>query len=397
MIVILMTVTLDAIGIGLALPVIPTLLRELSHESQIASRFGVFMAIYPLMQFLFSPVLGRLSDRFGRRPILLVSLAGAAIDYLIMGLSPVLSVLYCGRVLAGVTGASMAVATAYIADISTPDERSKRFGYMNACFGLGFVAGPLLGGVIGSLSPRYPFLVAALFNGLNLLLGFFVLPESRTERDAEFKSESRNVFGAIAALRGNRALVPLLTVFFLIQLIGQIPGSLWIVYGEDRFGWDVRMVGLTFASFGILHAIAQAFFTEPTTRRFGEQGAILIGIMADCLAFVAMALITRGWMVFTIMILFTTGGIALPAFQSLLSRQVKEEHQGEFQGTLVSITALTEVFGPIAATRIYSHSPASLPGLIWIVGAGLYVLCIPVVLSRMARIPAPLAAGVESD
>src|SRR4051794_8224763 len=179
LVVILATVIIDAAGIGLALPVIPTLLRELSHETRIAGRFGYFMAIYPFMQFLFSPVLGRLSDRFGRRPVLLVSLGVATVDYLIMGLSPVLSVLYVGRALAGMTGANLAVATAYIADLSGPDERARRFGYMNACFGLGFVAGPLLGGLVGGVSPRYPFLLAALFSGLNLAMGIFVLGESR--------------------------------------------------------------------------------------------------------------------------------------------------------------------------------------------------------------------------
>src|SRR3954468_9426297 len=178
LIVIMATVVLDAVGIGLALPVIPTLLRELSHETRIAGRFGYFMAIFPFMQFLFSPMLGRLSDRLGRRPVLLVSLGVATVDYLTMGLSPILAILYVGRAFAGMTGANLAVATAYIADISSPDERARRFGYMNACFGLGFVAGPLLGGLAGSLSPRYPFLLAALFSGLNLHLGIFVLPES---------------------------------------------------------------------------------------------------------------------------------------------------------------------------------------------------------------------------
>ena len=357
LIVILATVTLDAVGIGLALPVIPTLLRELSHETRIAGRFGYFMAIYPFMQFLFSPVLGRLSDRFGRRPVLLVSLGVATVDYLTMGLSPLLAVLYLGRALAGMTGANLAVATAYIADISGPDERARRFGYMNACFGLGFVAGPLLGGLVGSLSPRYPFLLAALFSGLNLLMGIFVLRESH-KTGSEPEKKGRSFVASLLSIRDNRTLLPLLLIYFLVNLIGQIPGSLWIINGEDRFGWDVWMVGLTFAAFGILHAVAQAFFTEPTTRRLGERGAILLGVACDCAAFVAMAMITKGWMVFAIMFLFTAGGIALPAFQALLSRQVSEEHQGELQGTLVSLTSLTEVVGPIAATSIYAAAAA---------------------------------------
>ena len=311
LIVILATVVLDAVGIGLALPVIPSLLRELSHESRIAGRFGYFMAIYPFMQFLFSPVLGRLSDRFGRRPVLLVSLGVATADYLIMGLSPLLAVLYVGRALAGMTGANLAVATAYIADITSPDQRARRFGYMNACFGLGFVAGPLLGGLVGSLSPRYPFLLAALCSGLNLLMGIFVLRESHRS-GSEPEPKGRSFVASLLSTRDNRVLPPLLLIYFLINLIGQIPGSLWIINGEDRFGWDVWMVGLTFATFGILHAVAQAFFTEPTTRRLGERGAILLGIACDCSAFVAMALITKGCMVFAIMFLFTAGGVVLP-------------------------------------------------------------------------------------
>jgi DHA1 family tetracycline resistance protein-like MFS transporter len=378
--VILATITLDAIGIGLALPVIPSLLRELSHETRIAGRFGYFMAIYPFMQFLFSPVLGRLSDRFGRRPVLLVSLAGAAVDYLIMGLSPLLGILYVGRVFAGLTGANLAVATAYIADISSPEERAKRFGYMNACFGLGFVAGPLLGGFVGGISLRYPFLLAALFNGLNLLLGLFVLPESHMHREVTTEAKTKSLVASLLSIRENRALLPLLAIYFLIHLIGQIPGSLWIINGEDRFGWNPWMVGLTFAAFGILHAIAQAFFTGPSVRYFGERGAIIMGVLSDSLAYIAMAIITRGWMVFAIMILFTIGGIALPGFQSLLSRRVDEEHQGELQGTLVSLVALTEVIGPIGATNLYAVTE---PGFVWLVGAGLYLLCIPIIMSRL--------------
>jgi MFS transporter, DHA1 family, tetracycline resistance protein len=383
--VILATITLDAIGIGLAMPVIPTLLRELSHESRIAGRFGVFMAIYPLMQFLFSPILGRLSDRFGRRPVLLVSMAGAAVDYAVMGLSPYLSVLYIGRVVAGITGANLAVATAYIADLSREEDRARRFGYMNACFGLGFVAGPILGGLVGSLSPRYPFLLAALFNGLNLLVAFFALPESHPRATGDIVRKPRPLFASLLTIRANRALLSLLTVYFLIYLIGQIPGSIWIIYGEDKFGWDLWMVGLTFASFGILHAVAQAFFTGPTTRLLGERGAIVLGVVSDSTAFVAMALVTKGWMVFPIMILFTTGGIAMPALQSLLSKQVDESRQGELQGTLVSLTSLTEVIGPIAATAIYGASPDSARGAVWIVGAALYALCFPVLVRRISN------------
>ena len=226
-------------------------------------------------------------------------------------------------------------------------------------------------------------------------MGIFVLRESH-KSGSEPEQKGRSFVASLLSIRDNRILLPLLLIYFLINLIGQIPGSLWIINGEDRFGWDVWMVGLTFAAFGILHAVAQAFFTEPTTRRFGERGAILLGVACDCSAFVAMALITKGWMVFAIMFLFTAGGIALPAFQALLSRQVSEEHQGELQGTLVSLTSLTEVVGPIAATSIYAASPPSAPGLVWLVGAGLYVLCVPVILRQMAASRGKPVEAVEA-
>ena len=391
--VILATVILDGVGYGLAIPVIPGLLRELSHESEIAGRLGYFLAIYPLMQFLAAPVLGRLSDRFGRRPILLISMAGAAVDYAVMGLSPLLSVLYLGRVLAGITGANVSVATAYVTDVSAEDDRARRFGQMNACFGIGFVAGPILGGVLGSFSPRWPFLLAALSNALNLAMGYFLLPESRRPGHAPPGPGSERRFASLKAMLGDRALLPLFAAYTLIWLIGQIPNSIWVVYGEDRFGWDVRMVGLSYASFGLLHAIAQAFFTGPTTRLLGERGAIAVGVVADASAFVAMALVTRGWMVFPIMIFFTVGGIAQPALQSLLSKRVDEDRQGELQGTLVGLTSLTEVIGPIVATSIYAASPASSRGAVWFVGAGLYAACFPALLKRMAG----PAAGPADD
>jgi DHA1 family tetracycline resistance protein-like MFS transporter len=236
--------------------------------------------------------------------------------------------------------------------------------------------------MIGSLSPRYPFLLAALFNGLNLLLGYFVLPESHAKSDAA--REQRNLLASLLSVQENRLLMHLLTIYFAINLIGQIPGSLWIINGEDRFGWDIRTVGATFAAFGILHAVAQAFLTGPATRRLGEGGAIILGVVSDILGFVAMAFAARGWMVFPILILFTAGGIAMPAIQSLLSRQVEEERQGQLQGALVSIVSLTEVAGPIVATKIYVASPTAFPGLVWLVGALLYLVCFPLIMSRMS-------------
>lgn len=380
LIVILATVTLDSVGIGLVTPVIPSLLRELSHDTHVAGKFGYFLALYSLMQFVFSPVLGSLSDRFGRRPVLLVSLAGAAIDYTVMALTPLLSVLYIGRVVAGITGANMAVATAYIADISREDERAKRFGYMNACLGLGFVAGPMLGGLVGAFSPRYPFLLAAVFNGLNFLVGYFVLPESRSPEANRTEKKSLNPIASMRWVWGVKVLLPLLSIFFVIHLVGQVPGTIWVIYGEDKFGWDARTVGLSLAAFGILFAVTQAFLTEPATKRFGERGAIVVGLLMDSTGYVLIAFATKGWMAFAVMPFLVAGGIAMPALQSLLSKQVDEGKQGELQGTLTSLMSLTSIFGPVVVTELYAA--VSWTGVVWVAGAALYVLCFPALWRR---------------
>ena len=384
LLVILATVTLDAVGMSLIMPILPGLLRELTGRDQVAGPFGVLLSIYALMQFVFSPILGALSDRFGRRPVLLVSLAGAAVDYLVMSMTSTLSILYVGRIVAGITGANMAVATAYIADITPEEDRSRRYGAMNACLGLGFVAGPLLGGTLGTISPRAPFLLAAVLNGLNFLLGLVLLPESRAGGPGRFGAASLNPFASLGRYLRLDGLPPLLTAFFLVQLVGQVPATLWVIYSEDKFGWDAGMVGLSLAAFGIFFAVSQAFLTGPITDRFGERRSILLGLLVDGTGFLLMALATRGWMVFPILPFLCMGGIATPALQSLLSGGVGEEEQGELQGTLASLTSLSSIVGPLAVTRGYAASSGTWTGIVWVGGAALYLLCIPA-LRRPAR------------
>jgi DHA1 family tetracycline resistance protein-like MFS transporter len=376
--VILVTVALDAVGLGLVLPVLPSLLKEVSHLKDVEGHFGVFLAVYALMQFLFSPILGALSDRFGRRPVLLVSLAGAAIDYLVMAFAPTLGLLYVGRVVAGITGANMAVATAYLADISDEEERARRFGFMNACFGVGFVIGPMIGGLVGAYSPRYPFLAAAAFNALNFTLGLFVLPESHHAERKAFEAAHLNPFRSLRWVFGMRAVLPFVLVYTILCAVGQAPMALWVIYGEDRFGWDTRTVGMTFALFGLMHALAQAFLTGRLTARFGDRGTLLIALAFDNAAYFAVGAATRGWMAFALCVPMAIGGIAMPALQSLLSRQVDEDQQGELQGTLVAIMSLTSVVGPIAFTSLYGATKAGHPGTAWFVASIIYLLCFPV-------------------
>lgn len=244
LVVILAAVTLDAVGIGLIFPILPALLREVTDSGEIATLFGVMLALYSAMQFLFSPVLGVLSDRYGRRPVLLISLAGAAIDYLIMAFAPELWMLVLGRAIAGITSANMAVATAYITDISPEEDRARRFGYFHAMFGIGFIIGPVLGGILGDWWVRAPFIAAALLNAANFALALLVLPESRKgDAGARFNAASLNPFKPLGWALTFKALLPLMAIFLIMNFVGTMYGTVWALFGEDAFGWSELMIG----------------------------------------------------------------------------------------------------------------------------------------------------------
>jgi len=394
LLVIFLTVGLDAMGIGLIIPVIPGLLRELTGVQEIHNQNGYFLAIYALMQFIFSPILGVLSDYFGRRPVLLISLAGAAIDYTVMGLTGNLTILFMGRAIAGLTGANMAVATSYIADITEESQRAKRYGLMNACFGLGFVAGPLLGGLIGQYSHRNPFFMAAVLNGVTFLLGIFLLPESHKSHARDFQWGQLNPISPLKMVLRLPGIFSLLVVFFIMHMVGQFPASLWVIYGERTFGWDTDMVGYTLAMFGVMHAVSQAFLTEPLTKKFGERWAVVLAILADGTGMFLLAAATSTATVIPVMAFLCLGGIAVPALQALLSKQVEENQQGELQGTLVSLMSLTSIFGPLGATRVYEWLLPDHGNWVWVVGGGLYLICWPAFLFWNLRAGADAAAAI---
>ncbi len=389
--VILLAVILDVSGIGLIMPVLPELLRSVSAPgADISLPYGLLLSLYAFMQFVFAPVLGALSDRYGRRPVLLLSLAGAAVDYLIMAFSPTLSVLVVGRVIAGITAASMAVATAYIADITEESQRAQRYGWLSACFGIGFVAGPALGGLLSDYSARAPFLAAAALNGLNFLLALFVLPESHrrdpTQPRAPLRWRELNPAGAFLRLGAMRTLLPMVAIYFVIYLVGQLPPSIWVLNGEQRLGWDSRAIGLSLAGFGIVHALVQALLTGPATKRLGERGTIVLGLLADGFGYFAMAFITQGWIVFALMPAFAIGGLALPPLQSLISAQVDENRQGELQGTLAALVAVSAIVGPIVITTIYAASLPFWAGAVWLLGPLGYLACAPLLLRRLGSL-----------
>ena len=378
------TVALDAADVGLVMPVVPGLLRELAAAGDVATHYGVLLALYALMQFVCAPMLGALSDRFGRHPVLLVSLAGAAVDYAIMATAPVLWVLYIGRVVAGVTGATSAVAGAYIADVTEGDARARHFGFMNACFGIGMIAGPAIGGLVGGMSPHAPFWAAAVLNGLNFLAGAFLLPESHKGERGPIALTAFNPLASFRWAQGMTVVAALMAVFFVMQLVGQVPAALWVIFGEDRFHWNAAMTGVSLATFGVLHALAQALATGPAIARLGEKRALIAGMLADGAGYVLLAFATQGWMAFAIMILLASGGIGMPALQATLSRRVDEAHQGRLQGSLAALGSAASIIGPLGFTAIHAASAATWTGWPWIAGAALYLLCWPAVVSKNA-------------
>ncbi|WP_338925316.1 TCR/Tet family MFS transporter [Mycetohabitans endofungorum] len=367
--ILLLIITLGAIGSGIIQPVVPSLLREFSATQSIASQYGMLLAVYALAQCLCSPVLGALSDRLGRRPVLLVSLIGASIDYAVMAIAPTLGVLVLARLVAGMTSANLVVATAAIADIAPDGQRAKYYGYLHACFGLGLVIGPVLGGLLSQASLRYPFMLAALLNALTCVLAWRALPESHHPHRRALAWKDIHPFAALQSSFRQAGLLPLLAVFSLIELAAQIPYSLWAIYGENRFSWNPRMIGVSLAVFGLLHALTQSLVVKPTVARLGERRAILLSLGMEALGYAIIAFATRGWVTFAVMPMLVAGAIALPTLQALLSRRVAQHKQGELQGALVSVMSLAGVIGPLMATTLYALSYDSWTGWTWLVGA----------------------------
>ncbi len=367
---------IDAVSVGLIVPILPTVLRRLSTGS-ITLHYGALIASFALMQFLFAPVLGALSDRFGRRPILLLSLAGGALDYLLTGFSPTLWLLYLARIIGGMTASNLAVISATIADLTPTADRAKRYGSMNAALGIGWIGGPALGGTLGQISPVLPFLAAALFNGINLVLAIALLPApARDCRRSPLRLSQLNPFAALVWLGSFRSLGSLITIYSALCLLGQIPAALWVLYGQARSGWTPSLVGWSFACFGLLFFLSQGFLVGPLTTRLGARNTLRFGMLSDAVGTFLMGLSNRGWMPFAIIPLLATGSIGMPALQAELSRAVGEDRQGELQGTLSSLGNLASVIGPIVVTAGFAATQVSLPGAVWFVGAIGYLVCL---------------------
>lgn len=391
LIVIFATVVLDAVGIGLVFPILPALLRDVTHADNVAPYIGIMTALYALMQFVFAPVLGSLSDRLGRRPVLLISLAGAAINYLFLAFAPSLWMLLLGRAIAGLTSANVSVATAYITDISPEHTRARRFGLFNAMFGAGFIIGPVLGGALGDHHLRLPFIVAALLNTGNLLLAYRMLPESRPPTRAKIDLAALNPLRPLRWLFKAKSLLPITTIFFIFSATGEVYGTCWALWGGDAFHWNGLSIGLSLGAFGVCQALAQAFLPGPAVKLLGERAAILTGVAGACIALCVMAFATRGWMIFAIMPLFALGGIGAPALQSFATRQVDASEQGQFQGVLASAVSLASIIFPLAFSSFYFLVRDDWPGAIWLAVIVVYALLVPLVLGLCMQTPAAVA------
>ncbi len=379
LVVIFATICLDAVGIGLIFPILPRLLVEVTQTQNIAPYIGIMTALYAAMQFIFSPVLGALSDNLGRRPVLLISLAGAAINYVVLAFAPQLWMLLIGRAIAGLTSANVSVAMAYITDISREDQRARRFGLFNAMFGIGFIIGPVLGGLLGDYWLRLPFIAAAVLNAGNLLLAWFILPESRTPARQKINLTILNPLRPLRWVFSMKGLLPIVAVFFILSATGEVYGTCWALWGFDTFRWNGLWIGLSLGMFGVCQTLVQALLPGPATKLFGERGAVLVGIACTCVALVVMAFTHQGWIVFAIMPLFALGSIGTPALQALATRQVGDDHQGRFQGVLASAVSLASIIGPLAFSSFYFVVQNTWPGAIWLSVVVIYAIAVPLV------------------
>lgn len=374
------TVALDAAGIGLIFPILPRLLQEVAHTPNVAAYVGIMTALYAFMQFVFSPLLGRMSDTLGRRPVLLISLVGSTVNYAVMAFAPQLWMLFVGRAIAGLTSANVAVASAYVTDISPEDQLARRFGLFNAMFGVGFIVGPVLGGLLGDAWLRLPFLVAAILTGLNLLLAIFLLPESRVPSRERIDLAALNPVRPLRWVFEIKGLLPIVLVFFLLSGSGEAYGTCWALWGFDAFRWNGFWIGLSLGTFGVCQTLAQAFLPGPATKLLGERAAVLAGIGCACVALVLLAFATHPWIVFSLMPLFALTGIGTPGFQALATRQVDPSRQGQLQGVLASAVSLASILAPLAFSTFYFAVQKHWPGAIWLSVLVPYVAAIPLVV-----------------
>lgn len=385
---IFVTILIDVIGFGIIIPVLPQLLQHLLHvtdPTDIAaiSKPAIYLTlIYGIMQFIFAPILGSLSDHYGRRRVLLFSLLGFGLDYIFLAFAPSIGWLFIGRMISGITGASITTAAAYMADISDDKNRAQNFGMIGAAFGIGFIIGPMLGGLLGEIGPRIPFIVAACLAFLNALYGYFILPESLDqEHRRSFNIKRANPIGSLMNLKKYPAVIGLIISLLFIYLASHAVQSNWSFANINKFGWTPKMIGISLAIVGLLVGLVQGILIRWVNPRLGNEKSVYMGIALYALGLTLFAFATSGWMMFLFLVPYCLGGISGPALQALISSHVPKNEQGELQGSLTGLNSLTAIFGPsimISLTSYYSikNDPNHLyfPGAAFLLAALLMIL-----------------------
>lgn len=388
------TALMDVIALGIIIPVLPNLIKQMAGGSTAAALHYVliFSTTWAVMQFFASPVIGSLSDRFGRRPVLLVSIFGLGCDYIVMAVAPNLAWLFFGRLVSGITSASIATASAYIADISPPEKRAQNFGVIGAAFGIGLVLGPLVGGLLGGINPRVPFWGAAALALINWCFGLIVLPESLPKnRRSDFSWKKANPIGSLRLLAAHPGLLGMAAVFFLFMMSYQALEQIFVLYTGYRFHWGIRDVGLFLGGTGIAQIMVQTTLVRPVVKKAGERGAMLIGLTCGALAFAFYGLGSTSFLVCCGLPLFALMGLVQPANQALMSRRVPPTEQGRLQGATSGLMSLTALIGPSLYTTVFAWAITDganlhLPGLGVLVASG-FVLLSLALAARYARLP----------
>ncbi len=379
MIFILLTVVLDSMGIGLIMPVMPDLIQSLEGGDlgQAALWGGVLATIFAVMQFLFGPTIGSISDRFGRRPVLLIALVVMSFDYVLMAVAGTIWLLVIGRIIGGITAATQSTASAYMADISKPEDKAANFGLISAAFGVGFVIGPMLGGILAEYGTRAPFWAAAVLAGANAIFGYFALPETVTDRIRRpFDIKRANPLGAFKSITQLPDLGRFMIISFVISLAFFVYPSVWAYFGKLQFGWGPGMIGLSLGAFGIGIAIVPGLLMRPILNKIGERNAVALGLSVDVLAFIILGLVTNGWIALALTPFTALGSIAGPALQGIMSRTAADNQQGELQGALTTINAVATIMAPLLMTQLFFYfthesAPAYLPGAPFLFSAAL--------------------------
>jgi len=355
---IFITMLIDITGWGIIIPVIPKLIKELIHGdiSEAAKIGGWLTFAYAITQFMFAPLIGNLSDKFGRRPIILISLFAFSMDYLLLAFAPTITWIFIGRIIAGLTGASITTASAYIADVSTPENRAKNFGMIGAAFGLGFIIGPVIGGLLGQYGSRVPFYAAAVLCLLNFLYGYFILPESLSKDNRrEFRLKRANPIGAFLNLRKYPQLIGLVVSIFLLYTASHAVHSNWSYFTIYKFHWTEKMVGISLGAIGLLVGIVQGGLIRWINPKLGNEKSIYVGMALYTIGMFLFATATESWMMFAFLIPYCLGGIAGPAMQAVISSQVPANEQGEIQGTLSSLMSASAIVGPPMMSTVFYY------------------------------------------